>query len=125
MGYKKKYCRKYLGLLLIVTSFFMLGWAFGANKSLRVELYIDTGDKQSTKMYFNQLLLEREAIEAEIGISLNWDRLNQRRASRISLQYGDEVDLLDTEDKLDLTKQWAVSTLVSFYDAFHKRIRRL
>jgi outer membrane lipoprotein-sorting protein len=27
MGYKKKYCRKYLGLLLIVTSFFMLGWA--------------------------------------------------------------------------------------------------
>ena len=50
----------------------------------RAELYIDAPDGEDNKALFDALHAEREAIEAEFGTQLVWQRLDDKRASRIS-----------------------------------------
>ncbi|WP_230470005.1 DUF4268 domain-containing protein [Lujinxingia vulgaris] len=50
----------------------------------RTELYIDSLDAADNKAVFDALYAEREAIEAAFGDSLLWQRLDDKRASRIS-----------------------------------------
>lgn len=70
-------------------------WAGTSQKSLwwnyavtigetRVELYLYRATAVENKTIFDQLLLEKEAIEADFGKPLEWQRLDERRASRIS-----------------------------------------
>jgi hypothetical protein len=48
-----------------------------------VELYIDRGDASQNKHIFDQLQTKRSQIEERFGGTLVWERLNDRRASRI------------------------------------------
>ncbi len=48
-----------------------------------VELYIDTGDRDENKHIFDSLRSKNEKIEADFGGSLLWERLDDRRASRV------------------------------------------
>ena len=50
----------------------------------RAELYIDAPEAEDNKALFDALHAEREAIEAEFGTQLVWQRLDDKRASRIS-----------------------------------------
>lgn len=50
----------------------------------RVELYIDAPIAQENKSLFDQLFEQREAIEREFGDELLWQRLDEKRASRVS-----------------------------------------
>lgn len=50
----------------------------------RVELYIDAPKAEESKALFDALYRDREAIEAEFGDALYWQRLDDKRASRIS-----------------------------------------
>jgi hypothetical protein len=52
------------------------GWA-------AVDLYIDTQDREENKRIFDSLLSERERIEGEFGAPLDWQRLDEKRASRV------------------------------------------
>ena len=51
----------------------------------RVELYLDS-DKASNEVLFNFLCGEREAIEAEFGEALDWQRLDNNKACRVVAQ---------------------------------------
>jgi len=51
----------------------------------QVGLYIDRSEAEENKAIFDQLLEKREQIEAEFGQALDWQRLEQRRVSRICL----------------------------------------
>ena len=51
----------------------------------RAELYIDAPEAAENKALFDALHAEREAIETELGTELDWQRLDDKRASRISL----------------------------------------
>ena len=62
----------------------------GFNYSLRkneaqVELYLDRGKEKEDEniIIFEKLVKEKEAIEKSFGDSLEWDRLETRRACRI------------------------------------------
>jgi hypothetical protein len=47
------------------------------------ELYIDRGDATENKRIFDTLLARKEQIERAFGSSLEWDRLDTKRACRI------------------------------------------
>jgi CBS domain-containing protein len=101
---------------------FIFGWAF-VHDSLRVELYIDVTDGDENKKLFDKLKLQQTVIEEEIGVSLNWTRLDHRRGCRISLTKPAKVT--DPQEKLEEVKQWAVATTIKFVDTFQSRIKKL
>jgi Domain of unknown function (DUF4268) len=48
-----------------------------------VELYIDTGDREENKRIFDTVHGRKAEIEQAFGSSLSWERLDEKRASRI------------------------------------------
>jgi len=51
----------------------------------RAELYIDSGSATANKSLYNHLFSHRQEIEKDFGGELHWQRLDDKRASRISL----------------------------------------
>src|SRR5258708_916246 len=101
---------------------FVFGWAF-VHDMLRVELYIDVEDGNENKKLFDRLKELQSTIEEEIGATLHWDRLDHRRGCRISLTI--PAKITDPQERLEEAKQWAVSTMIKFVDAFQPRIKKL
>jgi hypothetical protein len=52
-----------------------------------VELYIDVGDHEKNKAIFERLFEQKEVIETEFQDTLEWQRLDHRRASRVIKNY--------------------------------------
>jgi len=50
----------------------------------RVELYIDSSEATHNKAVFDHLRANQADIEAKFGSALNWQRLNEKKTSRIS-----------------------------------------
>lgn len=48
-----------------------------------VELYIDVGDKDENKRIFDALHIHQSDIERTFGSPLSWERLDEKRASRV------------------------------------------
>lgn len=51
--------------------------------SARIEFYIDMGDRDKSKAYFDLLLSHRPTIESAFGASLQWSRSDDLRASKV------------------------------------------
>ena len=63
-----------------------VGFNFGVIKTCaRVEIYIDRGDQAENKFIFDRLAEKKAEIEKEFGQSLIWQRLDDKRGSRIKL----------------------------------------
>lgn len=92
-----------------------LGFSFARRGQFRVELYIDQGDKERNKQLFDSLQSQAE-IAGEIGESLNWERLDNRRASRIAAYRSGAIT--DSPEILLELRQWATSTMIEFYTVF-------
>lgn len=58
--------------------------AFASGDLLRAELYVDVGDAARNKAIFDALLARKDEIERQVGAALEWERLESRRACRIS-----------------------------------------
>lgn len=85
-----------------------------------VQLLISKGDIGA---FFHLLSEDKEAIEAEIGHSLEWRELPHRKRSDISL-YNTDVDPND-RDAWPQQHEWLQKTLESFYRSFSPRIKAL
>ena len=60
---------------------------FGISKSFaRCEVYIVRGDQEENKFIFDFLLQYKDEIEMEFGGTLEWERLETKRASRIKYE---------------------------------------
>ena len=60
-------------------------WAFVVSRHLtRVEFYIRKPNADMNKAVFDALFAHRQQIEADFGSGLNWQRLDDKTASRIS-----------------------------------------
>jgi hypothetical protein len=54
-----------------------------------VELYIDTGDKDENKRIFDGLHGKKAEIEQAVGHPLSWERLDDKRGSRVRFVLGE------------------------------------
>lgn len=102
---------------------FAYGAAFKQKERFAVELCIDTGDKDKNKELFDRLYTEKDRIEQELNISLDCERLDTARLSRVATYRAGTID--STEAELDELRDWAVSTLIRFKEVLGKRIRTL
>jgi hypothetical protein len=89
----------------------------------RTELYIDTGEKEENKKLFNYLEGEKEEIEKEIGYKLTWERLDEKRASRI--KYELEGVNIDIEEDWNKMIDFLIENSEKFEKVFSKRISAL
>src|SRR3954447_926067 len=96
-------------------------WALVVANDLRVEGYIDSGDAGVNKELFDEFHTEATAWETKVGHPLTWERLDDKRASRIAA-YHPVGDLADDAERAEL-KAWAVSTAVTLYDVMNDRLR--
>ena len=90
------------------------------DKCIGVELYIN---HQNAKDFYNQLYVQKNDIEAEIGHELIWKELPNKSASRIIL-YLRDVDPMD-RSRWDEYQDWLIKYIEAFDRAFRNRIRNL
>ncbi len=100
----------------------IFGFSFARGGRFRVELYIDQGDKEANKRIFDDLHRQRDAIEAEVGEDLSWERLDQRRASRIAAYKPGAIT--DDPEALAELRAWAAPTIIKFYEVFKPLVTR-
>ena len=91
---------------------------------LRAEAYIDTGDAETTKKAFDDLWGLKQQIEQAVGEELEWDPLDDGRASRISLYFPDDIRIAD-EDRWPEARAWLVQAMGKMRAAFDPVIKEL
>jgi len=95
---------------LIVGQF---NYSFARGKRFRVELYIDTSNKETTKQVFDNLYAQRSVLESVLG-ELSWERIDDKRASRIALYHPGHIT--DDEEQLKALREWAVEKMIALYN---------
>jgi CBS domain-containing protein len=92
--------------------------------ALRVELWIDVGDKVRNKDLFESLKSREKEIESQISIQLNWERLEARKGSRISALIPFKLAAATPEEILE-AQSWGVATMLKFIDVFTPYVKGL
>jgi CBS domain-containing protein len=88
---------------------------FTRSKELRIELYLDCGNKDQNKQRFDELLARKSEIETIIGEPLTWERRDDKRACRIAIYIKAQIQK-GTENLALL--DWSAQKAVAFYKAF-------
>lgn len=91
---------------------------------LRAEVYIDTNDKETTKEVFDKLYAQKQQLEQSVGEALEWDRLDRKRASRISLYFDGDMRITQ-EDRWPAAIEWLVSAMGKMRATFGPAIQEL
>lgn len=89
---------------------------FAGNGTIRVELYIDVGEADTNKRLFDWLHEKKDAIEKDCGFPLMWDRLEERRACRISVTRPGSIE--SGADELAEFRKWQIERLLIFKRVF-------
>ena len=87
---------------------------------LRVEAYVDTGNQITTKALFDEFAQQGDLYEAAAGTHLTWERIDEKRASRIAAYH--DIDLDDAQSRTE-AKTWAVQSLVRMFTAMNEPLR--
>lgn len=98
------------------------GNSFAKGGRVRVEVYLDTGDKARNEQIFDCLLERKQQIEAALCFELNWERLDSRRACRIAVYRDGEIDT-DSETLADI-RNWAIQNLLKLKAVFPAEFQR-
>ena len=86
--------------------------SFALGDRIRAGLYIDLGEAEKNKALFDVIFSDKETVETKIGESLNWERLNEKRASRIAVYRTGSID--SDIETLESIKDWAVEMMLKF-----------
>ena len=103
------------------------GIIYGANftqeKKARVELYIDRGDKDRNEILFDALSKNKEAMESELQESIEWQRMEGRKACRIAVTRPGAIT--DSPEILEEIQDWMIEKLLKFKQVFGPRLKDL
>ena len=94
-------------------------------KAGQVELYIDRGknSEDENKKIFDKFYSKRSEIEKDFGGELNWERLDNRRACRISKRF--EYASLGDSDKRDKLQDDMIDAMIRLEKALKEHIKKL
>ena len=98
-------------------------WRDG-RRGLRAEAYIETGDWETTKEAFDSLLEKKARIEQSVGEALDWDRLDNRKRSRISLYFPGEIRIAE-EERWPEARDWLIQAMGKMRTAFDPVLQEL
>ena len=102
---------------------FTYGTNFNSDGRARVELYIDSGEQEQNKQIFDRFEVQKVLFESELEETLEWERLDNRRASRISIRRLGSID--DSPETLGEIQEWMVEQLLNFRRVFGPRLAEL
>jgi hypothetical protein len=97
--------------------------SFAQGGKFRAEVYLDLGDATKNKEVFDALFLDREKVEAEFGEALEWERLDERRASRVAVYCPGTIET--STENLEQIRDWAIERVLKLKKVFDKRLRKL
>lgn len=101
---------------------FPVNFVFGS-KGVRVELYIDTGVRETNKQAFDALASTKSHVEGELGESLVWDRLDHKQACRVYTERpGSIEDPPETWPELII---WGADRVLRMQKVFRNRLKSL
>ena len=89
----------------------------------RVELYIGGADRDTNKERFDHLESYRDEIESEVGGEFAWDRLDNKKASRVGTHI--KGSILHDQQKLNEIQDWMAETLPRFKRALDPRLQEM
>jgi hypothetical protein len=101
----------------------LLGFSFTRRGDFRIEFYIDSGDSKRNEAIFNTLLQDKNLIEEKVIYPIEWEKLEERRASRIATYLDGFIN--DEEHQLDVLRETAVLVMLRFFRVFHGDLRDL
>jgi len=96
--------------------------SFAQGGRVRAEIYIGPGERDQNKQMFDWLSKEKEVIEQEFGATLDWERLDDNKASRIAIYRTGSI----TSDPaiLQEIRFWSIEQLLKFKKVFGPRLKR-
>ncbi len=89
----------------------------------RVEVYIDRSDQALNEQLFDALEDRKGTIESQVSGNWEWERLDNRRACRISVVREGSID--DDPETLEEMKRWMIERLLSFKVVFGPHLTEL
>ena len=87
-----------------------------------VELYIDRKEKEENKKIFDTLLSHKEKIEEKFGEPLKWERLDEKKASRIRRSFREG---LKNKDKWDELQEKMIDAMIKLEKSLKPYIQKL
>ncbi len=99
------------------------GASFAMGNRARVELYIDSADTEKNKDLFDRLAQEKEKIEEKFGKPFEWERLDEKRASRIAVYRPGSIG--DDEEILKEIRDWTIEHLLKLKKVFPTHLKKL
>lgn len=95
--------------------------AFADNERMRAEVYIDRGDNAQNTAIYDALHACRADIEAQMGEPLDWERLDDRQACRISVvRYNSPIERAELAG--DEMRAWLIDALLKLKEVFGPRL---
>ena len=95
--------------------------SFAQNNRVRTEIYIDTGEKEKNKKIFEILYKKKDEIEKELGIQLEWEKMEDKQGCRIALYRNGNID----EPNIEEIKKWHIEWLLKFKETFSKYLTEI
>ena len=96
---------------------------FGQDGRFSVTLNIASADRDRNKAAYDALLEGKESIEARVGETLSWDRMDDKIASYISCSVPGTID--DSSERLHELQDWTVERVAKFQKVFKPRVKKL
>jgi CBS domain-containing protein len=103
-----------------------LGYSFARHGRFRTEFYLDSGDKERNKDLYDKLYVRKSTIQAALeGVSgsLEWERIDGKRASRIALYHKGAIT--DGSEELALLRKWAVDAMIKFQKVIDQQVKEV
>ncbi len=97
-------------------------FSFAQGGRVRAEAYIDRGDAHENKSLFDSLHKQRREIERDFEESLDWERLDDRRASRVAIYRDGKID--SSDDTLAAIRAWAIERLLRIKKVLGPKLER-